>query len=154
MSIVTQTELQRDTLRFFPAKTKSSTGPSKMTYVYNGIRVKWSRIKWYTRSICTLLYINFDGLYIIMNSPYRSLCTKFIIYAIILYDYQIVRRSFFMAPFKPLSWYSWCKRPYFTKNQVGLRRFPRPSIVTSLWIVFMTRTLIDFWTKKSARRHY
>ena len=39
-------------------------GPSKMTYVYNGIRVKWSRKKWYTRSICTLLYINFDGLYI------------------------------------------------------------------------------------------
>ena len=74
-------------------------GPSKMTYVYNGIRVKWSRIKWYTRSICTLLYMNFDGLYIIMNSPYRSLCTKFIIYAIILYGDQIVRRSFFMAPF-------------------------------------------------------
>ena len=74
------------------------SGPSKMTYVYNGIRVKWSRIKWFTRSICTLLYINFDGLYIIMNSPYRSLCTKFIIYAIILYGYQIVRRSFFMAP--------------------------------------------------------
>ena len=74
-------------------------GPSKMTYVYNGIRVKWSRIKWYTRSICTLLYINFDGLYIIMNSPYRSLCTKFIIYAIILYGDQIVRRSFFMAPY-------------------------------------------------------
>ena len=71
-------------------------GPSKMTYVYNGIRVKWSRIKWYTR--CTLLYINFDGLYIIMNSPNRSLCTKFIIYAIILYGYQILRRSFFMAP--------------------------------------------------------
>ena len=31
------------------------TGPSKMTYVYNGI--KNFRIKWYTRSICTLLYI-------------------------------------------------------------------------------------------------
>ena len=75
------------------------TGPSKMTYVYNGIRVKWSHIKWYTRSICTLLYMNFDGLYIIMNSPYRSLCTKFIIYAIILYGDQIVRRSFFMAPY-------------------------------------------------------
>ena len=69
-----------------------------MTYVYNGILEKWSRIKWYTRSICTQLYINFDGLYIIMNSPYRSLCTKFIIYAIILYRDQIVRRSFFMAP--------------------------------------------------------
>ena len=25
-------------------------GPSKMTYVYNGIRVKWSRIKWYTQN--------------------------------------------------------------------------------------------------------
>ena len=36
------------------------------------------RIKWYNRSICTLLYINFDGLYIIMN---RSLCTIIIIYA-------------------------------------------------------------------------
>ena len=47
----------------------TQSGPSKMTYVYNGIRVKWSRKKWYTRSICTLLYINFDGLYIIMNSP-------------------------------------------------------------------------------------
>ena len=47
----------------------SSRGPLKLTYVYNGIREKWSRIKWYTRSICTLLYINFDGLYIIMNSP-------------------------------------------------------------------------------------
>ena len=45
------------------------TGPLKLIYVYNGIREKWSRIKWYTRSICTLLYINFDGLYIIMNSP-------------------------------------------------------------------------------------
>ena len=44
---------------------------------------------------CTLLYINFVGLYIIRN---RSLCTKFIIYAMILYGDQIVRRSFFMAP--------------------------------------------------------
>ena len=79
-----------------------SRGPLKLIYVYNGIREKWSRIKWYTRSICTLLYINFDGLYIIMNSPYRSLCTKFIIYAIILYGYQIVRRSFFMAPNFPV----------------------------------------------------
>ena len=73
-------------------------GPSKMTYVYNGICVKWSRIKWYTRSICTLLYINFDGLYIIMNSPYRSLCTKFIIYSITSHGYPIVCRSPFMAP--------------------------------------------------------
>ena len=38
-----------------------------------------------------------------MNSPYRSLCTKFIIYAIILYGYQIVRRSFFMAPKRVIS---------------------------------------------------
>ena len=33
-----------------------------------------------------------------MNSRNRSLCTKFIIYAIILYGDQIVRRPFFMAP--------------------------------------------------------
>ena len=33
-----------------------------------------------------------------MNSPYQSLCAKFIIYAIILCGYQMVRKSFFMAP--------------------------------------------------------
>ena len=30
--------------------------------------------------------------------PYKMICTKFLIYAIILYGDQIVRRSFFMAP--------------------------------------------------------
>jgi len=65
--------------------------------------LKWSKLRsiqrfsiskcsnWYNRSICTLLYIN-------MTARNRSLCTKFILYAIILYGDQIVRRSFFMAP--------------------------------------------------------
>ena len=37
---------------FFNSRRREAMflGPSKMTYVYNGIRVKWSRIKWYTRS--------------------------------------------------------------------------------------------------------
>ena len=33
-----------------------------------------------------------------MTARNRSLCTKFILYAIILYGDQIVRRSFFMSP--------------------------------------------------------
>ena len=65
--------------------------------------LKWSKLRsiqrfsiskcsnWYNRSICTLLYIN-------MTARNRSLCTKFILYAIILYGDQIVRRSIFMAP--------------------------------------------------------
>ena len=65
--------------------------------------LKWSKLRsiqrfsiskcsnWYNRSICTLLYIN-------MTARNRSLCTKFILYAIILYGDQIVRRSFFMVP--------------------------------------------------------
>ena len=75
----------------------STPGPSKMTYVYNGIRVKWSRIKWYTRSICTLLYINFDGCISSWTVRNRSFCTNIIIYAIILYENQIER---IMAPFQ------------------------------------------------------
>ena len=50
----------------------------------------------YSINMRTTVY-QFDGLYIIMYSPYRSLCTKFIMYAIILYGYQIVRRSFLRA---------------------------------------------------------
>ena len=60
--------------------------------------------KWYTQSICTLLYINFDGLYIsswtVRN---RSLCTNIIICAIIMYEDQIARISFVMAPKR--GWY-------------------------------------------------
>ena len=44
-------------------------GPLKLIYVYNGIVKNDPHKMIYTRSICTLLYINFDGLYIIMNSP-------------------------------------------------------------------------------------
>ena len=82
------------------------TGPLKLIYVYNGIREKWSRIKWYTRSICTLLYINFDGLYIIMNIVRnRSLCTNI----------QIARIPFIMAP-KKYIWKSSCFIFYVTTN--------------------------------------
>ena len=44
-----------------------------------------------------------------MDSPYRSLCTKFIIYAIILYGDQIVRRSFFMAPYFVMNANKWAR---------------------------------------------